>query len=455
MLLSQAGFADRRVQNCWDLEAHHKLDTSIQSSPYPEGCTKVLASCLVLHRILARRAPNLLLALRSQITSMSDQPEASSGPSVEAELKEKLQVSEAAPAAEAPHPSGLSLEQRFQLCRSVAEECISDEELRNLLSKKPHPIAYDGFEPSGRMHIAQGVMKAINVNKLTKAGCTFKFWVADWFAQLNNKMGGDLKKIQTVGRYMVEVWKAVGMDLTRVEFLNSSESINAKPDEYWTLVMDIARKNNLKRIIRCSQIMGRSETEDLSAAQIFYPCMQCADIFFLKADICQLGMDQRKVNMLAREYCEDIKRKNKPIILSHRMLPGLLEGQEKMSKSDPNSAIFMEDSEGDVNVKIKKAYCPPEIVEGNPCLEYVQYVVLPWFGKFEVKRDEKNGGDVLYTDFDTLISDYKAGKLHPGDLKPSLCRALNTILQPVRDHFETNAEAKELLKRVKSYKVTK
>ena len=29
---------------------------------------------------------------------------------------------------------------------------------------------------SGRMHIAQGVMKALNVNKLTRAGCTFKFW---------------------------------------------------------------------------------------------------------------------------------------------------------------------------------------------------------------------------------------------------------------------------------------
>lgn len=27
------------------------------------------------------------------------------------------------------------------------------------------------------------------------------------------------------------------------------------------------------------------------------------------------------------------------------MLPGLLAGQEKMSKSDPNSAIFMEDDE--------------------------------------------------------------------------------------------------------------
>ena len=30
---------------------------------------------------------------------------------------------------------------------------------------------------------------------------------------------------------------------------------------------------------------------------------------FLKADICQLGVDQRKVNMLAREYCDAAGRK--------------------------------------------------------------------------------------------------------------------------------------------------
>ncbi|KAF5804312.1 putative tyrosine--tRNA ligase [Helianthus annuus] len=54
---------------------------------------------------------------------------------------------------------------------------------------------------------------------------------------------------------------------------------------------------------------------------------------------------QRKVNVLAREYCDDTKRKNKPIILSHHMLPGLKKGQDNMSKSDPSSAIFMEDEE--------------------------------------------------------------------------------------------------------------
>jgi tyrosyl-tRNA synthetase len=150
--------------------------------------------------------------------------------------------------------------------RPPALTVAQESELLSLLSKKPSVVAYDGFEPSGRMHIAQGVMKALNVNKLTKCGVTFKFWVADWFALMNNKMGGDLAKIQTVGRYMVEVWKAVGMDMSKVQFLSSSEEINSKAAEYWPLVLDIARKNSLQRVVRCSQIMGRSDTDELSGA---------------------------------------------------------------------------------------------------------------------------------------------------------------------------------------------
>ncbi|XP_058068570.1 tyrosine--tRNA ligase 1, cytoplasmic-like [Magnolia sinica] len=362
---------------------------------------------------------------------------------------------EAAASSDLRSVATLTLEEKFKIVRSVGEECIQEDELLNLLATKKNPICYDGFEPSGRMHIAQGVMKAINVNKLTSAGCKMKFWVADWFAQLNNKMGGDLKKIQTVGRYLIEIWKAVGMNLDGVEFLWSSEEINKNASVYWPLVMDIARRNKLPRIIRCCQIMGRSEHDELTAAQILYPCMQCADIFFLKADICQLGMDQRKVNVLAREYCDDIKRKKKPIILSHHMLPGLQQGQEKMSKSDPSSSIFMEDDEAEVNVKIKKAYCPPKIVEGNPCLEYIQYIVLPWFGKFEVERDEKNGGNKTFTSIEELIGDYESEDLHPADVKPALSKALNKILEPVREHFKNNTEAGNLLRTVKGYRVTK
>ena len=45
---------------------------------------------------------------------------------------------------------------------------LQEEELMRLLEARAHPVCYDGFEPSGRMHIAQGVMRVINVNRLTK-----------------------------------------------------------------------------------------------------------------------------------------------------------------------------------------------------------------------------------------------------------------------------------------------
>ena len=101
-------------------------------------------------------------------------------------------------------------------------------------------VCYDGFEPSGRMHIAQGLLKTVNVNKLTKAGGIFLFWVADWFAALNLKFNGDLQKIRTVGKYFIEIWRATGMDLKNVKFLWCSDEINKNPDTYWAMVMDMA-----------------------------------------------------------------------------------------------------------------------------------------------------------------------------------------------------------------------
>ena len=61
----------------------------------------------------------------------------------------------------------------------------------------------------------------------------------------------------------------------------------------------------------------------------------------------------------------------------------------------------------------------------------------------------------MYGDIESLIKDYENGLLHPGDLKPALTRALNSILEPVRKHFQTDKRAADLLKRVKAFKVTR
>ncbi|KAL0219722.1 hypothetical protein P9112_005375 [Eukaryota sp. TZLM1-RC] len=363
------------------------------------------------------------------------------------------------------HPqSCLSLDERVALVMSMGEEVVQPEELRNLLEKKPFPVAYDGFEPSGRMHIAQGLMKAINVNKLIRAGVKVVYYVADYFAMLNNKCNGKLDKIQTIGKYMVEVWKSVGMDVDGMDFIWSSEFINEHHESYWKLVMDIARRNTVTRIKRCCTIMGRGEEEELTAAQIMYPCMQAADIFALRADICQLGLDQRKVNMLAREYATETKRL-KPIVVSNHMLMGLREGQAKMSKSHPDSAIFMEDSEKDVQLKIKKAFCPPGVVQDNPVLDYFKHIVFPARSvglaglavddDVIVRRSQENGGDVSFSNYEDFERDYAAELLHPGDVKSCLVFEINRLLAPVRERFTNDKEAKQLLQRVKQIRITR
>ena len=400
------------------------------------------------------------------------------------------------------------MEERVQLIQSIGEEIIGSENLERLLTHKQRVVAYDGFEPSGRMHIAQGLLRAHNVNKFIKAGVHFKFWVADWFALMNLKMGGSLEKIQTAGKLMIETWKACGMniDSQMVEFIWSSEEINRRSDEYWKLVLDIGTKFNLPRIKRCTQIMGRKEDdamyhkliklnndidtlflldteekprcgfspayqeqeeeitslkrsikdamgelldrntdkEDLAASQIFYPVMQCADIFFLGVDICSLGIDQKKVNMLAIEYCDKIKRKNKPIIVSHHMIMGL-DGSDKMSKSNPDNTIFMDDSENEVKRKIKKAFCEPGNITKNPILDWIKWLILPITESFTIL-------DTTYIDYNTLEQDYVELKIHPSELKSQLITVINGLLQPVREYFIENKEAAELLEKVRKYR---
>ncbi len=360
----------------------------------------------------------------------------------------------------------MTLDERLQLIRSVGEEIITEEDLSALLKTDEQLIAYDGFEPSGQIHIAQGILRAININKMTKAGIKFKMLVADWHGFANNKMGGDLEKIQLTGKYFIEVWKASGMDLSNVQFVWASDLV--KDPNYWKLVLQISKTNSIKRFIRTAEIMGREETADLTAAQIIYPCMQAADIFLLGAKITQLGMDQRKVNMLAREIGPQLGYW-KPVVVSHHMLmglgsPKLAEAATdkrtrtialKMSKSKPDTAIYMTDTREDIKRKIMKAYGPEGDIDENPILEYCKYILFEVYEKITITRPEKFGGTLTLFSYNELEQKYKDKQIHPIDLKNTVIELLDELIQPVRRHFETNDYAHNLLKKVQSFQITR
>jgi len=363
----------------------------------------------------------------------------------------------------------MDLETRMELImRPPTEEVITPEELRMLLEVNEHPIAYDGFEPSGLAHLPLALLRPIKLEDLLEAGCRFKLLLADWHAMINNKMGGDLDKIRKVGEYLLEVWKAAGVDLSKVEVVWASD-LAADPD-YWKLVIRVAKNVTIKRILRALPIMGRVAGELEEAAQIIYPAMQVSDIFYMGVEICQLGLDQRRANILARELAPKLGFK-KPVAVHHHMLMGLqgpseLRGFEddprmnlqiasKMSKSIPETSIFAHDDEETIRSKLRRAYCPPRTAENNPILEYAKYIIFRKLGKLHIDRPSKYGGPIEYYSYEELERDYVEGRLHPADLKEGVAEALNQLLKPIREHFEKDPRARELYEFVKSQEITR
>ena len=131
-----------------------------------------------------------------------------------------------------------------------------------------------------------------------------------------------------------------------------------------------------------------------------------------------------------------------------------------MSKSDPDNAIFMTDTTEDIKRKINKAYCLEGDVKENPVLEYCKYIIFESFERlgidnFSVERPEKFGGTVILKTYADLEKVFANKQVHPMDLKQTVVKYLDQLLQPVRKHFEENPEAKALLEKVRSYQVTR
>jgi len=361
----------------------------------------------------------------------------------------------------------MDVETKIELIKGVGEEIVTISELKELLETKAHPVAYDGFEPSGQAHLPFGVFRALLLKDLLKAGIKFRLWLADWFAWINNKMGGDLESIHKVGEYFIEVWKAAGIDTRKVDFVWASDKMDK---EYWKKVILVAKNASVRRATRALTIMGRKDGELAETAQYFYPMMQTADIFQLKVDICQLGLDQRRANMLARDIAPRLGWK-KPVAVSHHMLLGLSGMKEpdgfsgksgierqidsKMSKSRPESSIFMHDSRKEIERKIAGAYCAPKDVENNPVLDYSKHIIFRAFGEMEIERDKKYGGPLSFGSYEELEQAFRSGGLHPNDLKPAVAKNLDRLIKPVRSHFEKNTRAKKLYEFVKKQEITR
>jgi len=339
----------------------------------------------------------------------------------------------------------MDIEERVGLIVRNADEVVTIDELKDLLARTSEPTAYIGFEPSGLVHLGWTVVTS-KIMDLVDAGLKVTVFWADWHAYINDKLGGDLESIRACARYMEDCFIALGVPKDKVDFKFASELLS--DIEYWEKVIKVGKVTSLTRVKRAMTILGRSEDEaELDFSKLLYPILQATDVFCMDVDIAYAGMDQRRAHMLAREAADKLGWK-KAIALHTPLVPGLKGGDRmnpasfKMSKSDPSSSINIHEDAESVKAKMKKAFCPTESEkeDDNPVLMICKLIIFPKFGRLDISRPEKFGGDVSYDSYETLTEAYFGGSLFPLDLKNGVADSITKMLGDVKEYFDKNPE---------------
>jgi tyrosyl-tRNA synthetase len=371
-------------------------------------------------------------------------------------------------------PSSTQASDRLALVERGLEEVLTGEELAALLASDVPPRHYIGFEISGRIHVGTGLLCMAKLRDFQRAGIETTVFLADWHTWINDKLGGDPATIRELATgYFAEGMKAsllcVGGDPEAVRFVLGSD-LYRQVDDYWATVVEVSKHTSLARMQRSITIMGREEGEAVDFAKLIYPAMQVADIFKLEVNLAHAGMDQRKAHVIARDVALQVQRnplvgpdgaRAKPIALHHPLLLGLgkppvwpvppdgnlrdLRTAMKMSKSKPSSAIFIHDGPDEIAAKVRKAFCPPGVVEFNPVLDWTRQLLFGVFDEpLRVPRSEQHGGPVTFDAYEELEAAYRRERLHPMDLKGAVTDRLVEVLEPARRHFEDPARAHAL-----------
>ncbi len=333
--------------------------------------------------------------------------------------------------------------------RPPTKEIVKDDaELIELLSTNSKPKHYIGLEISGFLHLGSLISTGFKINDFIKAGIDCTVFLADWHTLINDKLGGDLDTISKVSKYYADAFRLV---CPGVNIVMGTELYDSKK-EYWSELVSITKHMTLKRTMRTLDIMGRQEEDEkIDLAKLLYPPMQASDIHSLDLDIVHAGMDQRKIHMLVREIFPKMNWKV-PVAVHHSLLPGLTQPKNdtaepgKMSKSNPDSGIFIHNSDDEIKRKIGKGWCEEGLIEGNPILEIARQIVFHEYDSISIERPEKFGGNVTYNSFEELESGFAQKNLHPGDLKNTVGEYMIKIIGPIRDKISLSNELFELIK---------
>ena len=328
----------------------------------------------------------------------------------------------------------MDIKKRLELIKRNTIEIIKEEELNELLKTKKQPSVYLGTATTGKPHIGYFIW-VLKLADLLKAGFKVKLLLADIHGALDNTPWNILDfRYKYYSKIIPLMFKAVGANISKFEIVKGSD-FQLKKD-YILDILKMASYTSVSDAKRAaSEVVKQSDNPKISG--LIYPIMQALDEEYLKVDIQYGGIDQRKILMFARENLPRIGYKPR-IEFMTPLIPGLT--GSKMSASEESSKIDLLDDKETVERKVNAAFCPEGEVENNGILALFKYVIFTLNkdqGKILlIERPSKFGGNTKYKEYLDLEKDFKNKKIHPLDLKKTLAREINMLLEPIRKEFK-------------------
>jgi len=276
-----------------------------------------------------------------------------------------------------------------------------------------------GIRPTGDLTVANYLGAIKPVVELQAQGVSPMVFVADLHAITDNEP-------TTVRQYIHEIvadYIALGVDPQKTKIYLQSDITG----EVTTLAAILARLISVAELLRVptlkDKIKNNARLETANVLLLLYPVLMAADILLNRAKKVPVGEDQLShmevTRLLARRFN---KRYGElfpiPQVLQVNSLRILsLRGEGKMSKSNPDGAIFLTDDVKTIANKIKMAETAFEGVMNEKLESYI--LIAKGLAKTESECDEA----------DAIIREHKNGKPVMGQFKQILTRIVQNFIE--------------------------
>lgn len=219
------------------------------------------------------------------------------------------------------------------------------------------PILVSGIKPSGQLHIGNylGALKNfVDLQNSDKYDCYF--FIADLHAITEPQ---DPKELRTAILDVAASYLAAGIDPTKVKFYLQS-LIPAHSELAWIL-NTITPMGELERMTQFKDKSLR-QTEGIGVGLFDYPVLMTADVLLYDAAVIPVGDDQLQHLELARTLARKFNTHFGKTFIEPRGLltktprvMSLKDPAKKMSKSQPEGCLFLDDSPEVIKTKISRA----------------------------------------------------------------------------------------------------